>query len=73
MGVITQTIGDVNVPLTFMNISFIGKAYMHRYRFTKTMKNNRIRNEFIDEIEDYELVDERCDEIYSIDLRLVRF
>jgi exoribonuclease R len=72
MGVITQTIGDVNILPNFYEYQLYCKSlYASIQDFTKkTMRKLKTKseNEFIDEIiRDYKLVDRRNDKVYSID------
>ena len=71
-GVITQTIGDVNILPNFYEYQLYCKSlYASIQDFTKkTMLKLKAKseNEFIDEIiKDYKLVDRRSEEVYSID------
>ena len=75
MGVITQTIGDVNILPNFYEYQLYCKSlYASIQDFTKkTMRKLKTKseNEFIDEIiRDYKLVDRRNDKVYSIDPNL---
>ena len=72
MGVITQTIGYVNILPNFYEYQLYCKSlYASIQDFTKkTMRKLKTKseNEFIDEIiRDYKLVDRRNDKVYSID------
>ena len=72
MGVITQTIGDVNILPNFYEYQLYCKSlYASIQDFTKkTMKKLKTKseNQFIDEIiRDYNLTDRRSDDVYSID------
>ena len=71
-GVITQTIGDVNILPNFYEYQLYCKSlYASIQDFTKkTMRKLKIKseNEFIEEIiEKYKLIDRRGDNIYTID------
>ena len=71
-GVITQTIGDVTILPNFYEYQLYCKSlYASIQDFTKkTMRKLKTKseNEFIDEIiQNYNLVDRRDEEIYSID------
>lgn len=71
-GVITQTIGDINILPNFYEYQLYCKSlYASIQGFNKkTMRKLKTKseNEFIDEIiEKYELVDRRKDNIYTID------
>ena len=75
MGVITQTIGDVNILPNFYEYQLYCKSlYASIQDFTKkTMRKLKTKseNEFIDEIiKNYKLVDRRADKVYSIDPNL---
>jgi exoribonuclease R len=75
MGVITQTIGDVNILPNFYEYQLYCKSlYASIQDFTKkTMRKLKTKseNEFIDEIiREYKLVDRRNDKVYSIDPNL---
>ena len=75
MGVITQTIGDVNILPNFYEYQLYCKSlYASIQDFTKkTMRKLKTKseNQFIDEIiRDYKLVDRRNDNVYSIDPNL---
>ena len=72
LGVITQTIGDVNILPHFYEYQLYCKSlYASIQDFTKkTMRKLKTKseNEFIDEIiRDYKLADRRSEEVYSID------
>ena len=75
MGVITQTIGDVNILPNFYEYQLYCKSlYASIQDFTKkTMRKLKTKseNEFIDEIiRDYKMIDRRSENIYSIDPNL---
>ena len=75
LGVITQTIGDVNILPNFYEYQLYCKSlYASIQDFTKkTMKKLKTKseNQFIDEIiSNYKLIDRRLDVVYSIDPKL---